>query len=1030
MALERRTGARMDLRIRILGPVRLHTDAGREAPLGSRKECLMLAVLSVSVGRPVSLDTLVDRLWEDSPPSKPRASVHAYAARIRRRLEAAGGGRLVQQAHTYTLEIPPECVDCVRYQQLADRARSLPCDDGDTALSLLAEADALWRGEPLAGMNGLWAAQVRANLKERRLAAALTRIGIQLRKGLFTEVVPDATELLEEHPDDETLAGCLMTAAYGCGRQSDALRVHDALRRRLREEHGTSPGPALTRLYGLILDGAPVRDLLTPPDVTTNAPSTLPAHAELVGREEELAAILQRIPSQRTPGTPTAGTVLALQGISGMAGVGKSLLALHAARTLAPRFPDGQIHLDLRSHAPGRQPLTAGGALTALLRTFGVPAADIPDDLDGLTILWRTLLGARRAVVVLDDVSGPEQLRLLLPGASPSLIIVTSRRGLAGLPGVRPLLLDVLPPADAVAMFRRLTGPERATRSQEVAEIVRLCGYLPLAIELAAGRLVSRPSWTTAHLLHRLTRGPGRLREIHTGSREIARAFAVSYRTLSSEEQRVFRLAGLQLGPDFDVFTTAALTGLPVERAEAVLETLLDAHLVREPTPERYAFHDLIGEYSRTLAAAEDTAEEREAALRRLIVFYVQTVEEADRLINPRRLRPRAPRPAPHPQDRLERLWDSAPSARLWLIAERTALVAAERHCRNHGRPREAALLAGSLAAFLDEEGYSAEAQQMHFAAVQHWRLTEEPQAEVHALLNLGNAMSHCGRYEPAIGEARRALRMAEETGDVAAKTEVLHLLGVLHWNLGQLTEALARQNETLTLRQEAGDTLQAARSRNNMGITHLYLGNFPEALEHFNAALATFRESGNVQEQARALNNLSDLRLQTDDKESARELLREALNLLKNSNIPTNRAIMQINLANTMNSPGDLNQIMDLLRDSLSSFRRTGDSRNASIALHSMGQALHAADRFEEAATHHRQALELSRSIGAAHEQAQALHGLGRAEHRLGQSRIASSHMTEAISIAERIGAAPEVALTRADLAAIHENGAADSTS
>ncbi|MFI6638136.1 BTAD domain-containing putative transcriptional regulator [Streptomyces sp. NPDC050504] len=1012
----------MDPRIRVLGPVALHADPGREIPLGSPKERLMLAALAVAVGRPVSLDTLVDRLWEDAPPSKPRASVHAYATRIRQRLEDAGGGRIVQRARTYTLEMPPECVDCVRYQCLAEQARALCCDDEDTALALLVEADALWRGEPLAGLGGLWAAQVRANLGERRLAAALTRIGIQLRKGLFAEVVPDATELLDGHPDDETLAGCLMTASYGCGRQSDALRVYETLRRRLREEHGTSPGPALARLHGLILDGAPVRDLLTPSEATANAPSTLPAHAELVGRKEELTSILQA-----APGTPTVGAVLALQGISGMAGVGKSLLALHAARVLAPRFPDGQIHLDLRSHAPGLQPLTARDALTALLRTFGVPAADIPDDLDGLTTLWRTLLGARRAVVVLDDVSGPEQLRLLLPGASPSLIIVTSRRGLAGLPGVKPLLLDVLPPADAVAMFRKLTGPDRATRTQEVTKIVHLCGYLPLAIELAAGRLISRPSWTTAHLLHRLTRGPGRLREIHTGSREIARAFAVSYRTLSDEEQHVFRLAGLQLGPDFDVFAMAALTGLPTERTEAVLETLLDAHLLREPTPERYAFHDLIGEYSRTLTAAEDTAEEREAALRRLIDFYVRAAAEADRLINPRRLRPGVARSAAHAPNRPGRLWDSAASARLWLTAERTALVAAERHCRGNGRPREAALLAGSLAAFLDEEGYSAEAQQMHSAAARHWRLTREPQAEVHALLDLGNAMSRCGRYEPSIGHARRALRMTEETGDVAAKTEVLHLLGVLHWNLGRLTEALAHQNETLELRRRAGDRLQVARSHNNMGITQLYLGNFPAALENFNAALAGFREVGNMQEESSTLNNMSDLSLQTGDKESARELLREALDLLKNSDTPTRRAIMQINLANTMNSPDDLNQIMDLLRDSLSSFRRTGDLRNASITLHSMGRALHAADRCLEAATHHRQALELSRGIGAAHEQAQALHGLGAAEHRLGQTRSAIWHMTEAISIAERIGAAPEAALARADLAAIRESGATE---
>ncbi|MFD3573509.1 BTAD domain-containing putative transcriptional regulator [Streptomyces sp. NPDC058644] len=989
-----------------------HTDA-----LGSAKERLMLAALAHDAGRPVSLDTLLHRLWDDAPPAKPRASLHAYAARIRRRLRTAGcDERLVQQAHTYTLDVRPGLVDCHHFKDLAARALALTDGGDDTeALGLLREAEELWRGEPLTGLPGLWAERVRTSLTEQRLGAQLTRIGIELRRGHFAEVAVEVAALLEQRPSDETLAGMLMTAAYGCGRQADALRVYDTVRRHLREDLGTDPGEPLTRLHGLILDGAPVRQLLPAPEPAVTAPHTLPSHADMVGRQAELDAIIRASTAPHSPHVPR--TVIALQTISGMAGVGKSLLAVHAASRLGRHFPDGQIHLDLRAHSVGQEPLTARAALTALLRVLGVPASTLPEGLDELVALWRTLLSTRRAIVVLDDVAGPDQLRPLLPGPSPSLVIVTSRRRITGLPGVRSVLLDVLPPRDAVALFRRLAGEERTTRANEVADIVRLSGHLPLAIELAAGRLASRPTWTTAHLLHRLTHGHGRLKEFRDGYQEVARAFEISYQTLTVEEQTVFRLLGLQLGPNIDAFATAALTDLPLDSVERVLESLLDAYLIQEPSPERYAFHDLLGEYSRTLATSEDPPAARERALHRLIVFYIQASDAADRMIHPRRLRGGPPRPTPSgPVPR----WPSPAAARQWLISERAALIAAERHCRTHGRPREAALLAGTLAAFLVEEGYTAESRRMHESAARYWGAAGQHRAQVRALLDLGTALSHCGRYDPALTATERALQIATDSGDAEAKAEVLHLLGVLHWNLGSLSTALSHQSETLSLRLDSGDLWQTARSQNNLGITHLYLGNSVSADEHFNAALAGFRATHDAREEAHVLNNLSDLHAQNGDPESARRFLHEALDILEDSGSQGDRAITQVNLANTMNSPDELNAMLDLYRDSLTAFRRLGDRRNASNTLHGMGSALHAAGRFREAAAQHRRALDLARSIGAAHEESQALHGLGLAEHGLGHASAAAGHINAAIETADRIGAAREAARARESLAAV----------
>ncbi|WP_223777473.1 AfsR/SARP family transcriptional regulator [Streptomyces sp. 135] len=1000
----------MKLGIRVLGTVALEYD-GRIDLLGSAKERVVLAALALDAGRPVSLDTLIHRLWDDSPPAKARAGLHTYAARIRRRLrESTGDDLLVQRAHTYLLDVRPEQVDCHRFEQIAARARALADGADDTAaLDLLREAAGLWRGEPLAGLGGLWAESIRASLSQKRLAAQLTRIEAELRRGHYAELVPDIAALLERHPGDETLAALLMTATYGCGRQAEALHVYDTVRRRLRERLGTDPGEALTRLHRLVLNGAPARQLLPRQEPATTAPRTLPRHAELVGREEELAAIVHA--AQRGD-----GGVIALQAISGMAGIGKTLLALHAARRLEPLFPDGQLHLDLRAHSPGRTPLCATSALGALLRMLGVPASDLPGRLDELVSLWRTLLSHRRAVIVLDDVADPEHVKPLLPGPSPSLMIVTSRRRLSGLPGVRPVLLDVLPEEDAVALFRELAGEGRTPRVREVAAIVRLCGRLPLATEIAARRLASRPSWTTGHLLHRLTHGHGRLREIRDGNQEMARAFEVSYSTLHPEERSVFRLLGLQLGTDYDAFSTAALTDLAFDHAERTLEGLLDAHLIQEPAPDRYTTHDLLGEYSRMLAASELGPAERESALRRLIDFYVQASDAADRLIAPRRPRPHLPRrlcayriPA----------WSGAADARRWLTSECSALIAAERHCRAHGRPHEAALLAGSLAGFLLEERHSADTQGMHRAAAEHWRTVAHPEAEVYALVDQGTALSRSGQYAQALTVLGRALRTARTIGDTAV-AEVLHARGVLLWNLGHLPEALADQEETLALRTRADDPWQIARSRNNLGITHLYLGDFTAARDHFHSALDMFRTAGDAHEEAHVLNNLSDLKLHIGERESARKYLQEARKLLAVSGTAAEHAMAQVNLANTMDSPRELPAMLDLYQDSLSAFQRLGDRRNASITLHGMGLALHAAARFEESADHHSRALDLARSIGSAHEEAQALHGLGAAEHRLGRTASAADHLAVAVAVAERTGAADEAARARATLAGI----------
>ncbi|PGH51987.1 BTAD domain-containing putative transcriptional regulator [Streptomyces sp. Ru87] len=1015
----------MDCEILILGPVELRTRGRPHTVLGSAKERMALAALALDAGRPVSLDTLVDRLWDGSPPRKPRASVHAYTARIRKNLRTAGlnpAPRITQHAHAYTLETSPDSVDCHRFQQLAARARSLS-DSGDDAeaLDLLRRAERLWRGEPLSGLGGLWVESVRTVLREKRLAAALTGIAIELRHGRYADLMGDLSAWVERYPTDETLIGCFMTASYGCGRQADALRAYESARRRLREELGTDPGEALTRIHRLILSGAPVAELLPgrPAPVTFREagppPDSLPRHAELVGREEEQRVLDECLAPGASAG---AGTVIALQAISGMAGVGKSLLALHTANRVAPHFPDGRIYVNLCAHAPGRRPLSPSAALAQLLRELGVPARGVPQDLDASVSLWRTLLANRRVVIVLDDASDPDQVRPLLPGRSPSLVLITSRRRLSGLPGVRSVFLDLLPPGDAVTLFRRLVRDERARDEEQVAEIVRLCGYLPLAVEIAAGRLGSRPSWSASHLIARLSRGHGRLREFRDGYREIARAFEMSYATLTPEQQTAFRLLGLHPGTEFDARAAAALTGMRLDDTEQIVDVLLDAHLVRETAPDRYRFHDLLGEYARTLTAGTDSEADRDSAVRRLTDYYLRAADRADRLAHPRRARlPLGEAdltPCALPD------WSGAREAKEWLVTEHPALVAAERRLRESGRPRQAALLAHALAEFLDTEGYWPEAHHMHEQAVLTWERLGDRRAEARARIDRCVNHAHAGRYGPAATDGERALSLAREAGDQEAEAEALNQLGTLYWHRGDYPAMLAAHRTALRIRTASGDLWHRARSTNNLGIARLHLGDHAAALRHFREALAMFGETGDARGQAQSLNNQAEAHLHTGARGAAREAFARVLTIALESGSRTEQAVAQSNLASTFALPAQSEQALRLYGEALASFRRLGDRRNVTITLVRMGDALLAAGRNGEATGHHAQALELARELGAGLEEIQALRGLGTAAHRDGQLRDAGEQLEAALDLARRIHSPEEEAKTCATLAEV----------
>lgn len=989
------------MEIRILGPVELRA-GGRRNGLRSDKERCALAALALDVGRPVSLDHLAERLW-DEPPLTARQSLHTYISRLRRALAETGAGgdvpQITQRTHTYQLDTDPDRIDWHRFRALVRRAENA---DDATAATLLNQAEALWEGEALAGLSGLWAGQVRAGLGEARRAAIQARIAIGLRQGRFTQLTGELALLTTEYPDDERLIGHLMVAYYGRGRYADALRVYRDARRLLNEELGTDPGNELKQIHHLVLNREPLEVFpgmaaRTAAGTSGRRPHNLPPDTPLVGRQRELDRLHAAVGAR-----PDGGSAVALETVSGMAGVGKTALAVHAAHRLTERFPDAQLYLDLRAHAQEDEPLTADAALSTLLSFFEVEARKIPSGTEERSALWRSMLAGLRTVIVLDDADSPEQIRPLLPSSSSSLAIVTSRRHLAGLPHAGVVVLDVLPPEDAIALFRRLAGdPGRTADTRQVATIVALCGHLPLAVELLANRLRAHPAWTLATLRELLGRSTDHLGEFWDGHRDLAGVFELSYRTLEPDQQTMFRRLGLHPGAEFGVPAAAALTGFPPARAERLLESLLHCHLLQEPHPHRYRMHDLLAAYSRALARSVDSEEERGRALGRLVDHCLDAADRADRMLYPNRVRLDVPRTGtqPHLPE-----WAQGDDAKRWFGAERSNLLAMERYARTNGAPEQAALLSHCLARLLDADSHWTAAERIQRHAVDYWRRVGRRRALCLALLDLCATQTRTGQYQTAAQNGQDALAFARAVRDSEAEATAFAALGVLNYHLGQNAAALDFHQEALRIRTAAGDFAGCASSQNNIAISLLSLGQLDEALENFEQALQGLRRAGDKENASRTLNNIGELCAHRGETEAARQAFEQALSLARSTRNRSDQAIIQMNLAGVLTSLGDLPSALDLYHQTLFRLRALGDQKNLSNTLNGMGTAYRIMGRPRDAATQHEKALAISRAIGAAHEEGYSLRCLGMAEHEMGDEERASAHLESAIAVAVTI--------------------------
>ncbi|WP_067452605.1 AfsR/SARP family transcriptional regulator [Actinomadura macra] len=1011
------------MEFRVIGPVELWID-GQRRNLGTTKARCVLAVLLLTARQPVSAESLIHRVW-DKPPAKARQSLYSYITRLRDQLKGVAGVELTSRQGGYTLDVADEAVDLYRFRLLRDQARAIAeSGDDEYALDHHRQAASLCTGIPLADLAGGWADRTRQSLEEEILAAAFERVDIELRRGHHADLVRELSALAGRHPFDERPVERLMVALFRSGRQAEALRAYRRTQVLLAEEMGTDPGPGLRDLHQRILRAD--AELLRVPGTRLavdrrphNLPPDVPA---FTGRHAELRQLLDAVPATASGTAPPApGSAVTVITVDGMPGVGKSALALHLAHRLVDSYPDGHVFLDLHAHDHRQESLDPAIALDTLLRAIGVPTTRIPRALDERAALWRSQLANSKMIIVLDDAASHEQVRPLLPASPGCLVIVTSRRRLAGLHDSHPLSLDVLPVSDAITLFRSVAGIGRAPDDSAVAAVVSRCGQLPLAVRIAASRLRHRRAWGVDDLLARLMSGGRRLEELRVEGSEITVVFEVSYRGLSPSLREAFRAFGLHPGPDLTAHVAAAILGRSAHEAERVLEDLLDRHLITEPLRGRYRFHDLVHEYARRLAHEEDSEDERRRTVHRILDYYLAAADRAHRLLSP----------GPHGEHlHLVHTPELPPleterQAQEWFTAEHACLLNAAQHAAAHAWPDHVARLARALADHLESGGHWEAAARLHQSAIVARRELGDRMGIAHALADLSLIRFRGGEYGSALDDAAQALSIYRSMSERQREADVLSHMSLIHWHRSQFPQALSRCREALEIRRLLGDRRGEARCLDHTAIFLEYTGDYQEALRSRERALAIFTEIDDARGRTMALNNMGDLALRMGDIDAAvRHYGNTAAAAAELGR--QHQAIWLINMANVHRYTGSDDIALKKYREALAIAMQIGDRRSEIETLIGIGATFQSSGRNGEALIHHQKALAISRTISERYEETLALRHMGETLAESGRYSTALDRLREARDLAELIGVPYETgkALESMGTALLHTTG------
>ena len=770
------------------------------------------------------------------------------------------------------------------------------------------------------------------------------------------------------------------------------------------------------------------------------ATRTLPRDiASFTGRVAELTHLTDAV----TGAAAAGGGVVGIHAIGGMAGIGKTTFAVHAAHQLAGDFPDGQFFLPLHAHTPGQRPVEPVDALASLLLSAGAGAQQIPPGLQARAARWRDYLAGKKVLLLLDDAASHEQVTPLLPGTGGSLVLITSRRHLTALEDAAAISLDTLTPGEAAALLTRLAGrPGLGSGNGPAGEIGRLCGYLPLAIGMLARQLHHHPAWTAADLAADLAAAAGRLELMVAENLSVAAAFDLSYQDLTDGQQRLFRRLGVHPGSDIDAYAAAALDGTDLAAARRLLDGLYDHYLLAEPARGRYRLHDLLAEHARALVFAGDPAD-ADAAAGRLLDYYAHTAAAAGQHIETRNIV--VVRPPPGEPPAVAPLV-AASRASAWLEAERANLDAAAGFAAASGRPGHAIAIPAAISGFLFARGHWDQSAALHRAALAAASQAGDRAGQAGALNELGLLQRATGDFPAAAASHRQALELYHGLGDRLGRASTLDNLGRVQHETGDYPAAAASHQQALGLYRDighqagqasattnlgnvqarAGDYLAAAASHQqalalyrdighrlgqavataNLGTVQFRTGDYPAAAASLTQALGMFRDIGDRRGRASATGNLGLVQLRTGDYPAAAASLTQALGMFRDIGDRRGQASATRNLGLVQLRTGDYPAAAASLTQALDMYRDLGYRGGQAEVLNDLGEMLSRSGDGQQARDHHARALAIAREISSPVEEARALEGIGHCLHRDGDPGAAAAHWQQALTMYQRIGA------------------------
>ncbi len=828
------------MQFQVLGPLTVARE-DQMIDIGGPRQQVVLAMLLFSSPLVISVESLVDAVWPDDPPATAREQVQICISHLRQRLDhRRGPASITTRTPGYALDLGGAVLDLHRFTAEVQVGRTAAAAGRlEEAASALGEALDLWHGPvALAGIGSRSVRDIATRLEDQRAAALEDYIDVTLRRGMHTDAINLLVAEVDHSPLRDRLRAQLMLALFRAGRKSDALREFRRARRISVNELGLEPAEELVRLERAILrDDLGLRSLAPsggpePETGETAVPRLLPAPiADFTGRAASIAAVQAAMTDNAAPGSVPIAVV------SGPGGIGKTVLAVHVAHRLAAAYPDGQLFATMHGSS---FPVRVATVLERFLRVLGVPGPLIPDGLENRADLYRDRLAGRQVLVVLDDIASVPQVQALLPPGGCG-VLVTSRRRITALPGAERIELPTFRPRSALQMLESIVGrPRTEAEPEEAAELVRLCGHLPLAVRIAGSRLAARPHWSIAEMNERIGEA-GLLDELQHEGLGVRASIRLSYESLGAPARALLRRLSLIEAPDFGAWVCSALLDLSPRVAQDLLSELIELHLVEvdtatDPVATRYRLHDLVRLVARECAETEDRTDEQTEATQRFLGAFLYLLEAAHRqeyggdyLV----VRSDAAR---HPVD--ARLMNRLLSDPLrWLSAERRALSAAVEQAAVGGRPELCwAIAVGGVTLFEAHAHYD------------DWRETH-----------------------------RIALTAARRGGDRLGEAVTLYSIGSLHAFERQYDEAERYLGEALGMLVELECGQGIAMAGRNLAFIDRISGRHKLARDRLESALGVFRDTGDRVGEAHVLSGLAQLEMEDHRHESALTLLQQA---------------------------------------------------------------------------------------------------------------------------------------------------------